>query len=252
MSLLICGSATGAAQGRDTISAATTRTGRIVGVFDESGRPLDGVDVVDRIGGGTIRTRRSGLIGMGALASQHDSAVVSVRKIGYADTTVLVMVGARDTVPMQIFMRRATALEQVTITAHETEHLPFYLKDFEERLNDARWNGAKTFTPAEFRKQDGLRLFDVLFAKGVGSGKRQCLLVYRDGVQWIPPDIERGSAGVPKEDADNFDAAVFYTIAQMPSDLSHTASSLSFERGGQRKAAEQLCGALLLYSRHKI
>jgi hypothetical protein len=235
----------------DTV-AASTRIGRILGVFDETGRPLDGVDVVDRVGGGTIRTARSGLIGMGALANQHDSAVVTIRKIGFADTTVLVMVGGRDTVPMQIFLRRATALEQVTITARESEHLPFFLKDFEERLNDARWNGAKTFTPAEFRKQEGLRLFDVLYAKHVGIGNRQCLLVYRDGVPWLPPDIERGSAGVPKEDADNFDAAVFYTIAQMPSDLPHTAPSLGFERGGQAKQPGQLCGALLLYSRHKI
>jgi hypothetical protein len=38
--------------------------------------------VVDRIGGGVARTQRSGLVGMANFVSQHDSAVVTVRKIG--------------------------------------------------------------------------------------------------------------------------------------------------------------------------
>jgi hypothetical protein len=245
---------TGHAQ--DAVTASTgigsRRIGRILGVFDWSGTPLEGVEVLDRIGGGTLRTARSGLVGMGVLASQHDSAIVTIRKIGFADTTVLVMVGERDTVPMQVFLRRATALEQVSVTATETERLPFYLKDFEERLKDARWSGAKTFTPAELRKNDGVRLFDVLYAKHVGvGGGRPCLLVYLDGVRWIPPEVERGSAGVPKEDVDAFDAAVFYTLAQMPSELQHTASAMSIDRGGEFRNGP-ICGALLLYSRHKI
>ena len=168
------------------------RVGRIVGVFDENGQPLEGAEVVDRISGGSLRTTRSGLIGMAAVASQHDSAVVTVRKIGFADTTVLVMVGARDTVPMQVFLRRAAALDEVVITAKETEHLPFYLRDFEERYTSAKVTGAKTFTPAEFRKSDGLHLYDLLFTKHVGGRTERCgrLLVYRDGVPWTPPEVE--------------------------------------------------------------
>jgi hypothetical protein len=176
---------------------------------------------------------------------------VTIRKIGFADTTLLVMVGARDTVPMQVFLRRATVLDKIVVMAKETEHLPLYLRDFEERLNAAQWSGAKTFLPAEFRKRDGSRLIDVLMAKGVGTNagrKMGCRpLIYIDGVPWTPvdpKDVEAGSFGVPKEDADKFEAAVFYTVAQMPSELAHMLPTT-----GDTKSAN-LCGALLLYSRH--
>jgi hypothetical protein len=229
----------------------TLRIGRILGVFDASGAPLEGAEVVDRIGGGQLRTTRSGLVGMGVVTSQHDSAVVTIRKIGFADTTLLVMVGSRDTVPVQVFLRHATMLEQVTVTARESEHLPFYLKDFEERLNDAKWSGARTFTPAELRKRDGERLYDVLFGKHAAVKTPRCgrIIVYRDGVPWEPPEIESGSAGVPKDDVDRYDAAVFYTLAQMPSEIFRTVAP--FDGDGARKAPA-ICGALMLYSRHKI
>jgi hypothetical protein len=233
------------------IGTVPPRIGRILGVFDEGGRPLDGVEVVDRIGGGTMRTMQSGLVSMGVLASQHDSAVVTIRKIGFADTTILVMVGARDTVPMQVFLRRATALEQVTITAHETEHLPFYLKDFEERLKDARWSGAKTFTPAELRRRDGTRLYDLLVEKHAAVPTPRCgrAIVYLDGIPWTPPETEPGSMGVPKEDVDNFDAAVFYSLAQMPSEIFRTIAPIE---GLKNAAKGEICAALMLYSRHRI
>lgn len=211
-------------------AAARAQVGRILGVFDPDGNALEGAEVIDRIGGGTMRTARAGLVGMAALSSQHDSAVVTIRKIGFADTTVLVMVGQLDTIPMAVFMRRATALEQMTITAKETEHLPFYLKDFEERLDEARWRGSKTFTPAEFRKREGMLLLSVLATKNVPNKSIDCVVIYLDGVRWTPFDL--GKATV-----DDFDAAVFYTLAQMPSEL-------------QRTSATPICGALLLYSRH--
>lgn len=227
--------------------------GRILGIFDESGQPLEGADVVDRIGGGTMRTTRTGLVGMAVMSSQHDSAVVTIRKIGFADTTVLVMVGARDTVPMQVFLRHATTLDGVTITATESTHLPFYLRDFEERFNDVKITGAKTFTPAEFRKMDGLRVFDLLLLKGVGNKTQHCgrMLIYLDGVPWTPNDVARGSADVPDEDADHYDAAIYYTQSQMPAELMHTAQAptITRERSGPAPSG---CGALLLYSRHKV
>src|ERR1043165_8489509 len=79
------------AAAQDTTSAAPRSVGRIVGVFDtQSGLPLEGADVIDRTGGATLRTQRSGLVGLAAFRSQHDSSVVTIRKIGFADTTVLV------------------------------------------------------------------------------------------------------------------------------------------------------------------
>lgn len=240
-----CASAQGA---NDTgLQVPPRRAGRILGVFDENGRPLEGADVLDRIGGGSLRTTRSGLVGMANVTSQHDSAVVTIRKIGFADTTVLIMVGARDTVPVQIFLRHATALEGVTITAREIEHLPFYLKDFAERLEAAKGTGAKAFTPEDFRKKDGRHLYDVLREKHVGDRSARCgrILVYLDGVPRTPPKTENFTAGVPEENADAFDAAIFYTVAEMPADLLHTMAP-----GSSLNAVP--CGALLLYSRHNM
>ncbi len=113
------------------------RVGRILGVFDESGRPLEGAEILDRIGGGSLRTTRSGLVGMANA-------------------------------------RHATALEGVTITATKTAQLPFYLKDFGERLESAKGTGAKAFTPEEFRKKDGRHLYDVLREKHVGDRTARC------------------------------------------------------------------------------
>ena len=226
------------------------RVGRILGVFDENGLPLEGAEVLDRVGGGSLRTTRAGLVGMTNVMRQRDSAVVTIRKIGFADTTVLIMVGARDTVPVQVFLRHATALEGVTITATETEHLPFYLKDFEERLYGAKRTGAKAFTPEDFRKTDGRHLYDVLREKHVGDRSARCgrILVYLDGVPWAPPKTEPFTAGVPEEDADAFDAAIFYAIAEMPPDLLHTMAPSR----GTSGVSSLPCGALLLYSRHKM
>lgn len=221
--------------------ANARRVGRILGVFDENGQPLEGADVVDRIGGGAARTQRAGLVGMAEFRSQHDSSVVTIRKIGFADTTILVMVGAADTVPMQVFLRHVTAIEGVTVEAHEVEHLPFYLKDFEERLNDAKAIAAKTFTPAELRKSDGRRLYDVLLQKGVGQAAPRCgrVGIFINGVLFKPDPktVIAGSAGIPDDFyVADFDAVVYYSGATMPMEFRVTG-------GG--------CGALLLYPRNK-
>jgi hypothetical protein len=222
--------------GQDAATVAPKSVGRIIGVFDtETSLPLEGVDVIDRIGGGTARTQRSGLVGMAAFTSQHDSAVVTVRKIGYADTTFLVMVGATDTVPLQIFMRHVAALDSVVITARETEHMPLYLKDFEERMLGAKATGAKTVGPAEMRKNDGRRLYDLLLSKGITAGQRcRRIGVYLNGAPYRPVTIAQGSPGVPDESVDDYDAVVFYTGAEMPVEFRRTS-------GG--------CAVLLLYSR---
>ena len=222
-------------------TSSARRTGRILGVFDENGEPIEGADVVDRIGGGTARTQRSGLIGMAEFLSQHDSSVVTIKKIGFADTTILVMVGAADTIPTQVFLRHVTALDGFTIEARETEHLPFYLKDFEERLHDAKTFAAKTFTPAEMRKNDGRRLYELMLDKGFGQATPHCgrYGIFINGVlfQPDPKTIIPGSAGIPDDFyAEQFDAVVFYPNATMPMEFRVTGSG---------------CGALVLYRRNK-
>ena len=226
------------ATAQDSAKVTPRSVGRILGVFDtESGLPLEGADVVDRIGGGVARTQRAGLVGMAAFRSQNDSAVVTVRKIGYADTTILVMVGAADTVPTQIFLRHVTALDSVIVNATEVEHLPLHLRDFEDRVRDAKETGAKTIGPGDMRKNDGRRLYDFLLSKGISPGQRcRQVGVYRNGVPYRPVTIAYGSPGIPDESVDEYDAVVFYTGAQMPAEFRRTG-------GG--------CAVLLLYTRGK-
>lgn len=226
------------AAAQDTTRAAPSAVGRIVGVFDtQSGLPLEGADVIDRIGGSTLRTQRSGLVGLAAFTSQHDSSVVTIRKIGFADTTVLVMTGAADTVPVQIFLRHVTALDSMIVTATEVEHAPLYLKDFEQRMLDSKATGAKTIGPGEMRKNDGRKLYDFLLGKGIASGQRcRSIGIYLNGAPYRPLTIAPGSPGIPDDDVDHYDAIVFYTGAQMPMEFRRTG-------GG--------CAALLLYARGK-
>jgi hypothetical protein len=234
-SLLAASTAT-RARAQDSVKVASKGVGRIVGVFDaDSGEPLEGADVVDRIGGGVLRTVKSGLVGLASFTSQHDSAVVTVRKIGYADTTLLVMTRATDTVPVPVFLRHVTALDSVVVTAHETDHFPIYLRDFETRLLDAKATGAKTIGPAEMRKNDGRRLYNFLLSKGI-TNSRRCgrVGVYLNGVPYRPATIAPGSPGIPDENVDEYDAVVFYTGAQMPAEFRRTS-------GG--------CAVLLLYGR---
>jgi hypothetical protein len=223
---------------QDTTRVTPRVVGRILGVFDtQSALPLEGADVIDRIGGSTLRTQRSGLVGLAAFTSQHDSSVVTVRKIGYADTTVLVMTGATDTVPVQIFLRHVTALDSMIVTAKEVEHAPLYLKDFEERMLESKITGAKTVGPGEMRKNDGRKLYDFLLGKGIGSGQRcRSFGIYLNGAPYRPLVIAPGSPGIPDDEVDHYDAVVFYTGAQMPMEFRRTG-------GG--------CAALLLYARGK-
>ncbi len=226
------------AAAQDSAGVIPKKVGRIVGIFDaQSGEPLEGADVIDRIGGGVARTLRSGLVGMVAFVSQHDSAVVTIRKIGYADTTILVMTRAADTVPVQIFFRHVTMLDSVVATARETEHMPLYLRDFEQRMADVKILGAKAIGTAELRKNDGRKLYDFLLSKGIGGGQRcRRFGVYLNGVPYVPPTIAPGSPGIPDEDVDHFDAIMFYTGAQMPMEFRRTGAG---------------CAALLLYARGK-
>src|SRR5262249_26719433 len=159
----------------------------------------------------------------------------TIRKIGFADTTILVMVGAKDTVPMQIFLRHVTALDAVTVEAHEVEHLPFYLKDFEDRLAGAKAGAVKTFTPAEMRKSDGRRLYDLLLDKGFGQATMHCgrVGIFINGIlfQPDPKTVIPGSAGIPDDFyVEQFDAVVYYTNANMPMEFRTTGAG---------------CGALL-------
>jgi hypothetical protein len=173
---------------------------------------------------------------MAAFQSQHDSSVVRIRKLGYADTTLLVMVGPADTVPMQVFLRRVVELPGVTV--REKEHLPFYMRDFEERVRNRDVTGGKYFTPTELRQRDARRVYDLLRSKGIGVQTAHCRRIglVRNGVPYHPLDVTPGSAGIPDEFVDDYEAFFYYPVGQVPAEL------LKPTIGGD-------CGVLVMYSR---
>ncbi|HEY4305160.1 MAG TPA: hypothetical protein VGM82_11865 [Gemmatimonadaceae bacterium] len=235
--------ALGARAGAQTDSSRASRPnpGRIVGVFDaETSGPVPGAEITDLISGTLTHTLSSGLFGMAAFQSQHDSSVIRIRKVGYADTTVLVMVGRRDTVPMQIFVRRATALPAVSVDEKETIHLPSYMHDFEDRVQKLGNSGAAVFTPQELRGATTRRLADVLRSKGVGMTTARChnIALYRNGHQYHALDSVTGTAGIPDDPIDNYEAIIYYRAEQVPPEFRHDT------RDGD-------CGVLLMYTRIK-
>ena len=225
----------------DTARRTPTKPGRIVGVFDEvTSAPVDSAEITDLIGGVSTHTRGSGLFGMAAFQSQNDSSVIRIRKVGFADTTVLVMVGKRDTIPMQVFLRRVTSLPAVDVNDKETIHLPSYMRDFEDRVQKLGRSGATVFTPAEIRQATSRRLADVLRSKGVGMSSARChnIALFRNGHQYHALDSVDGTAGIPDDPIDNYEAIIYYRAEQVPEEFRHDT------RDGD-------CGVLLMYTRIK-
>jgi hypothetical protein len=94
--------------------------GRIVGVFDEeTGNPIVAAEVIDLFTGGEAHTEAHGLVELSQFQRRNDSAAVRIRKIGYADTSLIVMVGPADTVPVPINLHRA-AIDLPALISHAT------------------------------------------------------------------------------------------------------------------------------------
>ena len=204
---------------RDSVKAPqpSQTVGRILGVFDDqSNAPIGNVEVVDVLASRTFRTEASGLIGLAGFRRQHDSAVVRVRKLGYRDTTMLVMLGAADTVPMQLFIHRVTTLPRVITEALETKHRIGGMAEFDERFNDQSLRG-KFLTPAELRKNDTRTLADLLRSLGYPAAHCFQARIFLDGRRVVTP-TRTGNLGSHDLDdtAQHYEAVEFYPGAAAP------------------------------------
>jgi hypothetical protein len=187
--------------------------GRLLGVFDsETAVPLEGVEVIDLLGTQlSLATKAAGLVSLRGFKNQHDSAAVRVRKIGYRDTSFIVLVGPADTVPITLALERiAVDLDPVLTTAHESRR-SFNMQGFEERRTNKALRGSFV-TPEELRaKWDGQVLGIVFATHGMRPMPRgptsmtttRCrTLYYVNGVI--------GSIDPNKEVADSFEAIEYY------------------------------------------
>lgn len=189
--------------------------GRILGVFDDqSGQPLADVEIVDLLTGSSFRTQASGLIGLAGFARQHDSAAVRIRKLGFSDTSFVVMLGIADTTPVQVFLRRATQLDAVISSAPSDAGLTGNMREFAGRMRDKTLHG-KYVTPAQLPPNDPRRLGDVLFDIGFGRGTLRCahgLRIFINGRQSTVVSTDDWGA-VPidlKEPAVHYEAIEYY------------------------------------------
>ncbi|MEP6619886.1 MAG: hypothetical protein ABJE47_11235 [bacterium] len=219
------------AAGREIKLPANAR-GRLLGVYSAStGDPIEGVEVWDLIANAFTTTSSTGTVSLGFARSQHDSSVIWLRKIGFQDSTLLVLTGPADTIPITFMMERVDELAPIVTTAEGGKHTPLVLRAFEARQLQGQ---GKFLTPADMRKEpDGRQMGELLASKGIDLTRRtqKTLMttcrtqVYLDGVR---------STFDPRSSVSDYEAVEFYAgPATVPQEYRSNAA----------------CGVLLLWTR---
>lgn len=99
---------------RDSASAPRVRL-RVIGVFDEeTGEPLEGVDVTDFFSRITSRTTKTGTTAL--ILSGTGSTLIRIRKVGYQPITLPVRNALQDTTPITTTLIRAGHVLPAVIT----------------------------------------------------------------------------------------------------------------------------------------
>ncbi|MBX4189120.1 hypothetical protein KW785_00825 [Candidatus Parcubacteria bacterium] len=183
---------------------------RLMGVYDEeTGKPIEGAEVWDRLANVYVKTSPTGTVSLNFLRSQHDSSVVYIRKIGYGDTTFLVMT---DTTPITLTLTR-TVPRLAPVETHAIRRRSMAMQGFEDRRNSGAVRGYFV-APEELRsKWDGQLMRSVFASHGMipmsrgptSLKKTSCrTLYYVNGIPGTP------LAPVEKDPADAYEAVEFY------------------------------------------
>jgi hypothetical protein len=252
--------------GRAPAPAAPPPT-RLMGVFDEdTGQPLNGVEVMDMQTGTSALTTSTGTVSLMFLSP--GGSQVRIRKLGYAVQTMSIPMSPSDTSGITVTLKRVAELPAVITRDSSRRYISPGLRGFEERR--------KTRTAGYFidetvlRKEDNRSLGNLLTAHAPGvmvkqmSGSAMFLLksarctnggqpdVYVDGVALahIPdtrwPGSSRARASNDTRDVpidlsqfqvSDLGAVEYYPDnATMPAQFSRTSAG---------------CGALMLWTRER-
>jgi hypothetical protein len=200
---------------RDTIERPPR--GRLIGFFDvESGDQVTGVEVRDSLAIALKRppitlvtTNTAPYAGLAGFAALNDSIGVHVRKIGYKDT--LLLLSARDTVPITLMLEHATMLTLDTVRTSAARFHSAALEGFAERRNNHAYRG-KFVGRDSIRSFDGLPLSRLLQQRGMIPMPRgqislrvtRCRTLY-----YLNGSLMRGFDPT-KENVDAYDAVEFY------------------------------------------
>jgi hypothetical protein len=240
---------------------------RLLGVYDEqSGDPIEGVEVIDVLNGNKASTTKTGTVSLMFLP--EGASLVRLRKIGYEVLTLTVAISPADTNPVTVVLSRATQLPAVVVKdSAPTHYISPGLRAFEER----RKVGIGHFiSEAELRKNEGHTLGDVIVthipgvttvfgvaqkrpsSKFLVSTRKMCagnvmtlckqpncfVTVYEDGVR-IYDAANSDPSMIPDMEHMNsrqYAAIEFYNAGEAPAEYTGTG-------GG--------CGVLLLWSRER-
>jgi hypothetical protein len=129
-------------------------------VYDEqSGDPIEGVEVMDVMSGTTAATARTGTV---ALAFLPDGgSLVRLRRVGYAPLTLPVAISPTDTAPFTILLRRSPQDLPTAVTRHSApRYISPGMHGFEERKRAGL--GGQFVDESTLRKMDGDSMSNVL------------------------------------------------------------------------------------------
>ncbi len=125
---------------------------RLLGTFDEqSGDPIDGVEVMDVASGTTALTTRAGTLPLFFLPD--GVSLLRLRKLGFTPLTMNVTISPIDTIPITVVMKRnAQELPAVITKDSARRYISPALNGFEERMHAGR--GGYFIDDSTLRKMD--------------------------------------------------------------------------------------------------
>ena len=126
---------------------------RLLGAYDEqSGAPLEGVEVLDVMSGVSAVTRKTGTVALSFLPD--GGSLVRLRKVGYAPFTLTVAISPSDAAPFTILMRQSPQDRPTVVTLDSApRYLSPGLHGFEERKRAGL--GGQFVDEAALRRMDG-------------------------------------------------------------------------------------------------
>ena len=160
-------SAPRAARAQDTTSKTPAKTiavpgyrFRVLGVFDEqTGEPVDGVEVRDLLSGNSAQTTSTGTVSL--IFLPEGGSMVRLRKIGYATQTLYVPIDSSSLQPVTVILSHAVQLPTVVTNAKAID--PAYsTANLAEFFQRAQTGIGRYLLNETIRKQDYRTLPDML------------------------------------------------------------------------------------------
>ena len=155
---------------RDPVASVPRAPLRIIGVYDEtSGQPIPAVEVSETATGTSVMTSTTGAANLGSIVPKGGE--IRLRKIGFEEQTMTISMGAADTLPITVVMKRVAELPAVVTKDAAPRYMSPILKGFEER----RKNHASGYFIEDsiLRKEDNRALGNVLVAHAPGAVVKQ-------------------------------------------------------------------------------